>query len=62
MREPITVEDHHASRWIAEPLHLLDCCLVSNGGVAVIVDVGRGAGPRQPPAYIWGWGRGTPAT
>jgi acetyl-CoA acetyltransferase len=36
-RDPITIEDYHASRWVAEPLHLLDCCLVSNGGVAIIV-------------------------
>ncbi|HEX9530880.1 MAG TPA: hypothetical protein VF954_07070, partial [Acidimicrobiales bacterium] len=30
-RTPITVEDHQASRWVVEPLHLLDCCMVSNG-------------------------------
>ena len=36
-RSPITLEDYHNSRWVVEPLHLLDCTLVSNGGVAVIV-------------------------
>ena len=36
-RKPLTLDDYHASRWIVEPLHLLDCCLVSNGGLAVIV-------------------------
>jgi acetyl-CoA acetyltransferase len=61
MRDPITVEDHHKSRWIAEPFRLLDCCLVSNGGVAVVVTSGaRARDLRQPPVYIWGWGQGHP--
>ncbi|MGB2693916.1 MAG: thiolase family protein [Dehalococcoidia bacterium] len=60
-REPITLEDYHASRWIAEPLHLLDCCLVSNGGVAVIVSAADLAKDmQQPPAYVWGMGQGHP--
>ena len=60
-REPMTIEDYHASRWVAEPLHLLDCCLVSNGGVAVIVSRADEAKDlAQPPAYIWGMGQGHP--
>ena len=60
-REPLTIEDYHASRWIAEPLHLLDCCLVSNGGVAVIVSSADAAKDlKQPPAYSWGMGQGHP--
>ena len=60
-REPITIEDYHASRWVAEPLHLLDCCLVSNGGVAVIVSRAEEARAlAQPPVYVWGMGQGHP--
>ena len=36
-QQPITLEDHQASRYIAEPLRLLDCCQESDGGVAFIV-------------------------
>ena len=39
MRKAITVEDHQASRWVNEPLHLLDCCLFTDGGGAFIVVV-----------------------
>ncbi|MFD5093129.1 lipid-transfer protein [Amycolatopsis thailandensis] len=35
--KPITLEDHQASRWVAEPLHLLDCCQESDGGVALVI-------------------------
>lgn len=35
--KPITLADHQASRWVAEPLHLLDCCQESDGGVALVI-------------------------
>ncbi len=61
MRTPITIEDYHNSRWIIEPLHLLDCCLVSNGAVAVIVSSAEAAKEMpQPPVYIHGMGQGHP--
>jgi acetyl-CoA acetyltransferase len=61
LRDPITLEDYHASRWIAEPFHLLDCCLVSNGGIAVIVtSADRAAGLRQPPVWVRGWAQAHP--
>ncbi|UYP19415.1 lipid-transfer protein [Rhodococcus sp. Z13] len=50
---PITLEDHQNSRWIAEPLHLLDCCQESDGGVAlVITSVERAKDLKQTPAVI----------
>jgi acetyl-CoA acetyltransferase len=58
---PLTLADYHASRWVVEPFHVLDCCLVSNGGAAVIVtSAERARGLRKPPVYVWGMGQGHP--
>ncbi len=60
-RDPITIEDHQSSRWIADPLRLLDCCLVSNGGIAVIVtSAERARTLQQPPVYVHGFGQAHP--
>ncbi len=57
-RKELDLEGYHASRWIMEPFHVLDCCLVSNGGVAVIVTrADRARNLAQPPAYIHGMGQ-----
>jgi acetyl-CoA acetyltransferase len=61
LRDPITLADHQASRWIVEPFHLLDCCLVSNGGIAVIVTTAeRAAAMAQPPVHVLGWAQAHP--
>ncbi len=60
MRKPITLEDHQASRMIADPLHLLDCCIESDGGCAVIVAAAdRARDLRRPPAWIMGAAQGS---
>jgi acetyl-CoA acetyltransferase len=59
MREPITVDDVINSRMIADPLHLLDCSLVSDGGSAIIMTSAERAQdfPHQP-VYLLGAGEG----
>jgi acetyl-CoA acetyltransferase len=51
--KPITLEDHQNSRWIVEPLHLLDCCQETDGGQAILVTtLERARDLRQPPVVI----------
>lgn len=54
-RAPITSEDYARSRLIADPLRVLDCCLVSDGAVVVLVtSEERARDLRQPPIAIRG--------
>lgn len=56
-REPLTVADVLASRWIAYPLHLLDCCLVTDAGGAVVLTTAvRARDCRKPPVWVLGTG------
>jgi len=51
--KPITLDDHQESRWVVEPLHLLDCCQESDGGQAILVTtLERARDLRQPPAVV----------
>ncbi|MDV6014187.1 lipid-transfer protein [Haloechinothrix sp. LS1_15] len=51
--KPITLDDHQSSRWIAEPLRLLDCCQETDGGIAlVITSAERAKDMPHPPAVI----------
>jgi acetyl-CoA acetyltransferase len=36
-RDPLTVDDVLASKWVAYPFHVLDCCLVTDAGGAVVL-------------------------
>jgi acetyl-CoA acetyltransferase len=59
MRAPITIEDVVNSRMIADPLHLLDCSLVSDGGSAVILtSAERAKDFPNHSVYVLGFGEG----
>lgn len=60
LQAPITVDDHQRSRWIVEPLRRDDCCLVSDGGAAVVVMSAQRAKQLgvPDPVPILGFGQG----
>jgi acetyl-CoA acetyltransferase len=54
-RDPITTEDVVGSRLVADPLHKLDCCVISDGGGAVVLTTAeRARDLPQPPVYVLG--------
>jgi acetyl-CoA acetyltransferase len=56
LRKPITIDDHQASKFICEPLHLLDYCQINDGGVAMILTTAeRARDYRKKPVYLRGW-------
>jgi acetyl-CoA acetyltransferase len=58
-RTPMTLADHQASRFVAEPFRLLDCCPVTDGAAAVIITSAESARDlAKDPVYILGLGQG----
>ena len=56
---PLTIEDHQNSQVVADPYHLLDISLVSDGGIAFILTTADRAKDRpKPPVYVLGQGFG----
>jgi acetyl-CoA acetyltransferase len=57
-KKPLTVEDVLSSRMVSHPLTVRDCCLVTDGGGAIIVtSVERARSLKKPPAYVLGFGQ-----
>jgi acetyl-CoA acetyltransferase len=61
-RDIITVDDVLASRIVAYPFHLLECCLVTDGGGALVVtSADRAADFPKPPVHVLGTGEASEA-
>jgi acetyl-CoA acetyltransferase len=56
-RDPLTVEDVLSARMVSSPLTVRDCCLVTDGGGALLLtSADRAADLRRPPVYLLGYG------
>lgn len=52
---PMTFDDYHNSRWVAWPFHLVDCCLVTDSGAAIVVTTAeKAASCRKQPVWLLG--------
>lgn len=63
LRKPLSMADYKASKWIAEPFRVSDCCLVSDGAAAIVVTSvakARSLGISEP-VRVLGLGQSHPA-
>jgi acetyl-CoA acetyltransferase len=60
MREPLSIDDVLSSRWVSYPFHLLDCCLVTDaGGAVVVTSAERARDCKKKPVWVLGSGEAT---
>ena len=56
---PLTFDEYHESRWVAWPFHLVDCCLVTDSGAAIVVTTAeKAASCRKEPVWVLGAAEG----
>ena len=56
-KKPLTIEDVLSSRMVSDPFTVRDCCLVTDGGGAIVVtSAERARSLKKPPAYVLGFG------
>ncbi|GHC78141.1 thiolase C-terminal domain-containing protein [Limoniibacter endophyticus] len=55
MKQELTLDAHQTSRMVVDPLHLFDCCLITDGAVVTLVTTAeRARDMRQKPVKIAG--------
>jgi acetyl-CoA acetyltransferase len=57
MRDPLSMEEYLASRWVTYPFHIYDCCLVTDAaGAVVLTSAERARGLKKKPVWVLGTG------